>query len=441
MKNYIYPIVGACVFAAAWEALAAHALHGPGAVAGAAGSAGLGAWAGWAAARLRRRRLMPDLVGDLDDSRWQEFILNAADWFWETDAEHRFTFISDRFFTTYGLDPANILGRTRRDLATPEALLLSADAWNRHQADLAAHRPFRDFEYALTDGNGRPCFARVSGVPLFRHGRFLGYRGFARDVTGLRHSDQALRAAKEEAEIANRAKTEFLANMSHELRTPLNSIIGFSDILIRETFGPIAQPQYKEYVGDINAAGKHLLQLINDLLDLARIERGQMTLNEQRLDVGLVFNACLRLVRERALEARVSLDMEVPADFPALLADELRVKQALVNLLSNAVKFTNAGGAVRVIAGRDGDGGIRLTVSDTGIGIAPEDIETALSEFGQVDGTLARKHEGTGLGLTLARKLMGLHGGELILESEVGKGTRAHLRFPPARAIRVSRAS
>ena len=349
--------------------------------------------------------------------------------------------MSDRMLTTYDFKPSDVLGRTRMHLAKhrgpPEQTALK-----EHQADLEAHKPFRDFEYCLNDGTGTPRYARISGAPVFDDmGEFIGYRGFARDVTRERLSDQALRTAKEEAELANRAKTEFLANMSHELRTPLNSIIGFSDILVSETFGALNIPQYREYACDINDAGKHLLQLINDLLDLARIERGQLQLNEQRLDLGLLVNACHRLVRERAFDAGVSLMIDCPSDLPPLLADELRVKQALVNLLSNAIKFTEKGGAISVVAQQQDDGAVRVTVADTGIGISSEDIAVALSEFGQVDGTLTRKHEGTGLGLTLSRKLIELHGGALEMESEVGQGTSVHLVFPVKRSLRLPQAS
>lgn len=261
------------------------------------------------------------------------------------------------------------------------------------------------------------------------------------DIAEASKVERALLAAKEEAELANRAKTEFLANMSHELRTPLNSIIGFSDLLVSETFGAIQQPQYREYAGDINDAGKHLLQLINDLLDLARIERGQMTVNEQRLDLALVLRACIRLVRERALEADVSLSVITPDDLPPLLADELRIKQAVVNLLSNAVKFSKAGGEVVVAAQLSPSNEISVAVTDTGIGIAPEDIDIALSEFGQVDGSLTRRHEGTGLGLSLSKKLIEIHGGRLELESEIDKGTVARLIFPSTRTLKIPQAS
>ncbi len=454
MKKYAYCFVIAFLFTLVWEmslspALSpmAPALHAFGATLAAA----LGAVAGLAASRhMSSHQVLPHgappapptaLVGDLGDDQWRSFIYTAADWFWETDTEHRFIFISDQFLESYGLNSNDVLGRSRRDLTKLHPLAQNREGWERHIADLNAHRPFRDFEYPLVDGAGRIRYARVSGVPMFADdGAFLGYRGFARDVTHERQADQALRIAKEEAELANRAKTEFIANMSHELRTPLNSIIGFSDILVNETFGGL-DAQYKEYAGDINEAGKHLLQLINDLLDLARIERGQMHLNEQRLDLGLMINACHRLVRERALEAGVALEVDCPGDLPPLFADELRVKQAVVNLLSNAIKFTDEGGSVRITARRQDDGAVRVTVADTGIGIAPEDMATALAEFGQVDGALTRKHEGTGLGLTLARKLIELHNGVLKLDSEVGKGTSAHLVFPVQRSLRLPRAS
>lgn len=452
MKKYAYSFVIAFLFVLVWETFLGPLVIPEGALPlwsslATAVVAALGGGVGLSLVRGNDRRLLPPadlagpLVGRLDDPDWWAFIFAAADWFWETDAQHRFTFVSDRALEFYDFEARNVLGRTRLELAT------KTGAANRlqlqdHQEDLDAHRAFRDFEYCLSDGKGEVRYARISGTPVFdEDGTFLGYRGFARDVTRERLSDNALRAAKEDAELANRAKTEFLANMSHELRTPLNSIIGFSDILMDETFGALNVPQYREYVADINDAGKHLLQLINDLLDLARIERGRMQLNEHRLDLGLVINSCHRLVRERAFEAGVSLMVDCPSDLPPLLADELRIKQALVNLLSNAIKFTEQGGAVSVVARQTDDGSVRLTVADTGIGISSEDIAVALSEFGQVDGTLTRKQEGTGLGLALSRKLIELHGGRLEMESEVGKGTSVHLVFPAERSLRLTHAS
>ncbi len=253
------------------------------------------------------------------------------------------------------------------------------------------------------------------------------------DISKRKQAEEALRAAKEEAEFANRTKTEFLANMSHELRTPLNSVIGFSDILANQLFGPIENPRYREYIKDINDAGKDLLRLINDILDIARIERGRLSLNERSIDVPKLMTSCYRLVLGRANESGLHFAMHVSDNLPALFADELRVKQMLLNLLSNAIKFTPAGGDVTVAADVDSENRFVFTIIDTGIGIADEDIGTALSVFGQVDGRLTRKYEGAGLGLPLSKSLVELHGGEMILQSQAGAGTTVTIRFPRSR--------
>jgi len=221
--------------------------------------------------------------------------------------------------------------------------------------------------------------------------------------------------------------------MSHELRTPLNSVIGFSDILANQLFGPIESPRYREYIKDINDAGKDLLRLINDILDIARIERGRLSLNERSIDVPKLITSCYRLVLGRANESGLHLAMHVSDNLPALFADELRVKQMLLNLLSNAIKFTPAGGNVTVGADVDSENRFVFTIVDTGIGIANEDIGTALSVFGQVDGRLTRKYEGAGLGLPLSKSLVELHGGEMILQSQAGTGTTVTVRFPRSR--------
>ncbi len=255
------------------------------------------------------------------------------------------------------------------------------------------------------------------------------------DVTGLKKAQAELRVTQEEAELANRAKTEFLANMSHELRTPLNSIIGFTDILYNRRFGR-DDPRYDAYLKDVNDAGRDLLNLINDIIDVSRIERGQMSLSERQVDVPRLMTSCYRLVLGRAHEMQIHLDVKLPEDCPALHADERRVKQALLNILSNAVKFTPAGGTVAFGASLDGTGGIAFTVKDSGIGIQAADIPKVMSVFGQADGSLARHHEGSGLGLPLARDLMTLHGGELRLDSRPGVGTTVTLSFPPSRTVR-----
>ena len=256
------------------------------------------------------------------------------------------------------------------------------------------------------------------------------------DVTELKRIENELRAAKEEAEFANRTKSEFLANMSHELRTPLNAIIGFTDILVNRRFGR-DDPRYDSYLKDVNDAGRDLLRLINDIIDISRIERGQLVLNERNLDVPRMMSACYRLVLGRAHESRINIDIDMPSQFPALHADELRVKQALLNILGNAVKFTPEGGRINFGVRVEQDGGISFVVKDTGIGIRPDDIPKIMSVFGQADGSFARNYDGAGLGLPMARSLMELHGGELKIESALGVGTTIQLRFPSTRTIRI----
>jgi signal transduction histidine kinase len=231
-----------------------------------------------------------------------------------------------------------------------------------------------------------------------------------------------------ELEVANRHKSEFLANMSHELRTPLNAVIGFSEVLLERMFGELNDKQ-AEYLQDILSSGRHLLSLINDILDLSKIEAGRMELELGRFDVPLALDNALTLVRERAGRNGIALELVVDPGVGTLVADERKVKQVLVNLLSNAVKFTREGGTVSVRAARL-DGGVEIAVSDTGIGIAPEDQGLIFEEFRQVGTDYARKREGTGLGLALSRRLVELHGGKIRVESELGRGSTFTFNIP-----------
>ena len=244
-----------------------------------------------------------------------------------------------------------------------------------------------------------------------------------------------LAVARDQAEEANRAKSDFLALMSHELRTPLNAIIGFSEIIKSEMMGPLGNPKYREYASDVFDSGQHLLGLINDILDLSKIEAGKMELEEKDVDVAEVIGSCLRLVTERAAKGGVKLITEIPDDLPALRIDERTLKQILLNLLSNAVKFTPEGGSVTVETWFRPESGFVLQVADTGVGIALEDIPKALTPFGQVGSRLDRKYEGTGLGLPLTKSLVEMSSGSLDLQSEVGAGTTVTVRFPPERAV------
>jgi signal transduction histidine kinase len=247
-----------------------------------------------------------------------------------------------------------------------------------------------------------------------------------------------LLAEKEKAVVANRAKTEFLANISHELRTPLNAVIGFSDMLKKEVLGPLSHPQYKGYAEIISDSGKHLLAIINDILDIAKIEAGRHEIFEEKVSVADVLGACLRLIKPRAEEGKIAVHIELCPRLSDLRADQRMLKQIFLNLLSNAVKFTPPGGEIRVSTELAGDGRARIAVSDTGIGISDEDLPKVLLPFFQVDGSLSRKYEGTGLGLPLVKSMVELHGGTFELVSTLEVGTAATVWFPAERVLKES---
>jgi len=285
---------------------------------------------------------------------------------------------------------------------------------------------------SLRDGR---CF-EVQVAPIVNADGTCGRMMIAAvDVTHRKEAEAQLLEAKTLADMANRAKTEFLANMSHELRTPLNAIIGFADVIAGEMFGGLGSQRYREYAEDIRSSGRHLLALINDILDISRIEIGAVELAEDALAPGDLVRSCVRLVAERAGKAGVVLEQRLASDLPTVVADERRLKQVLINLLSNAVKFTPPEGSVTVAAGRGADGGLWLSVTDTGIGMAPDEIRVALTPFRQVDTGLARRYEGAGLGLPLAKALTELHGGTMTIESTRGAGTAVTLRLPASRAV------
>lgn len=292
------------------------------------------------------------------------------------------------------------------------------------KANRARHRGVADAgQYNETYVNGRTYMA------VEHHTREGGIATFYVDITKLYEQEKTLLRAKEEAESANRSKSEFLANISHELRTPLNAIIGFSELIRDELAGPPNSPKYKEYIGDIHNSGMHLMELINDILDLSKAEAGVIEGAERQTDCIEIIDACVKLMGPKAERAYVKLASSYPADLPYLWVDPKHLRQILLNLVSNAVKFTPEGGKVEILASTSNKG-MAITVRDTGIGMRPEDVPKALAPFGQIDSSLARKYNGTGLGLPLTKRLMEHYNGDLSIHTAPNKGTEVTLLFP-----------
>ena len=395
-------------------------------------------------------------------ARFQDLAESASDTFWELDSELRFVTSFGDFLPDYTL-PASYAGQTPWELFETDG---NDEGWAKHISDLEARRAFRDFTYRIAAKDRNPRYIRTSGKPIFDgDGVFRGYRGTSTDVTSLVLAEKELEervmqlelakeaierqgtelaglaedlsAARDQAEAANRAKSDFLAHMSHELRTPLNAIIGFSEMIKSETFGPVGSTKYRGYATDIFDSGEHLLGIINDILDLSKVESGVDELSEEDVDMADVIRSIETLVRGRAERGGVTLESEVSHGLPPMRGDKRKLKQILLNLVSNAVKFTDPGGTVTQKAWCDSTGGHVLQVCDTGVGMAPQDLPKAMSQFGQVRELDGRSNEGTGLGLPLAQALVELHGGEFQLESTLGVGTTATARFPPDRVCRA----
>ena len=377
---------------------------------------------------FERRQRCADADGATTRQRLSDIVRLATDWIWETDRELRFTYMSPRVTDMLGYHPKELAGQTWAAIAVDGPPLAVDPAAGRIPA-----LDGRGMRLRHRDGSLRQT--QISAVPVYDGGTFCGYRGVARDVTDLRSREDALQEAKERAEQADRAKSLFLAQMSHELRTPLNAIIGFSEIIAQETLGEVGVPAYREYAGDVVASAHHLLAIINDVLDVSKIESGTFTLTEDETDADDLMAEARRLVEGEGDGRAVTIRVH-PASRPVCLAvDVARMRQILVNLLANAAKYSEAGGTVDLSGELDDDGGFVFRVSDGGPGMSAEQVATALQPFGQVDTSMAREHGGVGLGLPLAERLIAQHGGELVVDSAPGAGTTVAAVVPPQRVV------
>jgi PAS domain S-box-containing protein len=369
---------------------------------------------------------------------------------WIKDQNGRYRYVNKAMSEITGFDRRDCIGKTTRDFLSPEAADPLAE---RDRQVLRRNAAIESIERTdLAGGTSRFWSTIVFPFPSATGERFIG--GLAIDITdrtvaeaALRETETELRAAKadleirvqertaelqlakERAEAAGRAKSEFLASMSHELRTPLNGIIGFAEFLIDGKPGPLNDKQ-KEYLSDVLNSGRHLLQLISDLLDLVKVEAGKMQLYAGTFHVTKSVGEVCAVMKSIAQEKDIAISVAVVPPLDEVTLDEQKFKQILYNLVSNAVKFTGAGGRVDISLAPHGPSHFTLSVADTGIGIKAEDMERLFTAFEQLDSGAARRHGGTGLGLALTRRLAGLHGGTIDVESEFGKGSTFRATLP-----------
>ncbi|MBT4934482.1 MAG: PAS domain S-box protein [Rhodospirillaceae bacterium] len=347
-----------------------------------------------------------------------------------TNTEGIIEYANTMFYEVTGYSSHEILGQSPRIIQsgnTPQALyrelwrtIKSGEIWSGEIEDRCK--------------DGSVFWADITIAPIkSKDGVITHYSAIHADISDRKETENKMREAKEQAEVANRSKSDLMANMSHELRTPLNAIIGFSGSMKDETFGPIGNDKYSEYLDDIHFSGEHLLELINDILDVSAIEANALELHEENVNLSQIVDASIRIIKPRADTGQITIISSINQEIPLIFVDERRVKQAFLNLLSNAVKFTQEGGEISLDACLNDDGSVYVSVTDTGIGMDEDEVSMALSAFGQVDSGLDRKHEGTGLGLPLTKGLMELHGGTLEVKSTKGHGTTVTLIFPKER--------
>jgi len=365
------------------------------------------------------------------EASYRAFFDHAVEGIFRTTPDGRYLAVNQALADIYGYpNPAALISGL-----TDIGVQLYVDPARRDEfrAQMQANDVVANFISEIYHSSGRRIWISENARAVRDwSGALLCYEGTVEDVTEKFEAERALRAALRQAETANKVKAAFLAAMSHELKTPLNAVLGFSEIIRDEMLGPVGQAAYRDYAGDIHKSGARLLAVINDVLDVTKLESGSVVLEERPENPQDIVEQAIKLARRATGDAR-EIACLLPDALPVLTADPRRLAQALGNVLSNALKFTPAGGEVCLSLRMQADGGAVFAVTDTGIGMAAETIAAALEPFRQLDGSLSRRFEGAGLGLSIAKALTELHGGHLQIASEVGSGTTVTLSLPPAR--------
>jgi len=349
-----------------------------------------------------------------------------------TDGQGKIIRVNEGFVRTYGWEKDDLMNTDMVSLITPDEREAVAEI---HAECIQSGRHHTgELKIIRKDGSVANVLSTTATLELSQKRRYQVTT--VMDITLRKRMEESLRFAKDEADAANRAKSTFLANMSHELRTPLNAIIGFSEMMIKETFGELANERYAEYMDDIHVSARHLLEIINEVLDMSKIEAGRIELDEAEVHLEDLLKSVVRMMASRAFGNNVTLTMNLAENLDYVYADERLLRQGFINLLANAVKFSNDGGDVIVEARTLQDQSIEVRIIDHGVGIPKEKIEEALQPFGQIsDRAENAEYQGTGLGLPLAKAMVELHEGILQLESDVGEGATVIITFPSFRTL------
>ncbi len=351
-----------------------------------------------------------------------------------TDQKNRIIRINDHFINTFGWSRDELLNADIIGLITPD----ERDVARQNHKDFlkSGINISGELKFIRKNGSIAYCLFTTAMIELSQKKPYQVYTII--DITLRKQMEESLKRAKEQADTANRAKSAFLANMSHELRTPLNAIIGFSEMMTKETFGALGHAKYGEYTNDIHASAQHLLEIINEVLDMSKIEAGRIELDEDEIDILELLKSVERMMASRAFSNDLKIKMDVAENIPNLYADQRLLRQILINLISNAVKFSERGGEINIMAHILQSGEMRIVIADNGIGIPKEKITRALEPFGQISDVPEKSSkEGTGLGLPLAVAMVELHDGTLTIDSEFDQGTKVFVTFP-ARRIMMS---